>query len=63
VQNVLKVLIQNVQHGVAESPDKKQGGHHDEREEQGVGLFRGLHHSCIDLYRQTLPARKPAVGA
>jgi len=45
VQDILKMLVQHVQHGMAESPDEKEGGDHEEREQQSVvELFRVVRH-------------------
>ena len=33
VEDVLEMLVQDIQHGMAKSPDEKQGGDHEEREQ------------------------------
>ncbi len=59
VQNVLKVLVQNIEHCMAESPYEKQGGDHDESEQQRVvRSFGGVHHLWLWLYRQSRTGRK-----
>jgi hypothetical protein len=43
VEDVLEVFVQDIQHGMAKSPDKKQARDHEERKQQRVaGWFHAI---------------------
>ena len=49
VEDVLEMLVQHIQHGMAKPPDEKQGGDHEEREQQRIA---GWFHASFNRDRR-----------